>query len=64
MKKDSIRDYATEAFRFYAKSGGRDKIIKKVCSSGGKLYVMMCIVVRVKRTGNRSGFYFVETIFT
>lgn len=28
MKKDHIRDYATEAFRFYAKSGGRDAYIK------------------------------------
>ena len=24
MKKDHIRDYATEAFRFYAASGGRE----------------------------------------
>ncbi len=28
MRKDHIRDYATEAFRFYAKSGGKDKYIK------------------------------------
>lgn len=30
MKKDHIRDYATEAFRFYARSGGRDKYIKNL----------------------------------
>jgi len=30
MKKDHIRDYATEAFRFYAKSGGREKYIKNL----------------------------------
>ncbi|WHH58468.1 hypothetical protein [Petroclostridium sp. X23] len=28
MKKDHIRDYATEAFRFYAKTGGRESYIK------------------------------------
>ncbi|ACL77345.1 hypothetical protein [Ruminiclostridium cellulolyticum] len=28
MKKDHIRDYATEAFRFYAKSGGKESYIK------------------------------------
>lgn len=28
MKKDHIRDYATEAFRFYAKSKGKDEYIK------------------------------------
>ena len=27
-KKDHIRDYATEAFRFYAKSGGKEAYIK------------------------------------
>ena len=30
MKKDHIRDYATEAFRFYARSGGKEKYIKKL----------------------------------
>lgn len=30
MRKDHIRDYATEAFRFYAKSGGEDTYIKKL----------------------------------
>lgn len=30
MKKDHIRDYATEAFRFYAASGGREKYIKNL----------------------------------
>ena len=28
--KDHIRDYATEAFRFYAKSGGVKKYIEKI----------------------------------
>ena len=30
MKKDHLRDYATEAFRFYAKSGGKEKYIKNL----------------------------------
>ena len=30
MKKDHIRDYTTEAFRFYARSGGRVKYIKNL----------------------------------
>ena len=30
MAKDHIRDYATEAFRFYAKSGGVKKYIEKI----------------------------------
>jgi len=30
MKKDNIRDYTTECFRFYAKSGGRNKYIKNL----------------------------------
>jgi len=28
MRKDHIRDYATEAFRFYTKSGGRETYTK------------------------------------
>lgn len=30
MKKDHLRDYCTEAFRFYAKSGGRDSFLKSI----------------------------------
>ena len=30
MKKDHIRDYTTDMFRFYAKSGGKDKYIKSI----------------------------------
>jgi hypothetical protein len=30
MSKDHIRDYATEAFRFYAKTGGSKKYIEKI----------------------------------
>lgn len=30
MKKDHIRDYATEAFRFYAKTGGSEKYIEHI----------------------------------
>lgn len=29
-RKDHIKDYATEAFRFYAKSGGKETYIKKL----------------------------------
>lgn len=32
MKKDHIRDYATEAFRFYAKTGGSKKYIEKIAA--------------------------------
>lgn len=32
MKKDHIRDYTTEAFRFYARSGGREKYIKRLAA--------------------------------
>lgn len=30
MKKDYLRDYCTEAFRFYARSGGRSAFIKSI----------------------------------
>lgn len=30
MKKDHIRDYATEAFRFYAKSGGKEAYLNRL----------------------------------
>ncbi len=30
MSKDHIRDYATEAFRFYARWGGRDSYVKSL----------------------------------
>jgi len=30
MKKDHLRDYCTEAFRFYAKSGGRNTFLKTI----------------------------------
>lgn len=30
MKKDHLRDYCTEAFRFYAKSGGEKSYIKNL----------------------------------
>ena len=30
MKKDHVRDYCTEMFRFYAKSGSRNKYIKNL----------------------------------
>jgi hypothetical protein len=30
MSKDHIRDYATEAFRFYAKTGGSKEYIEKI----------------------------------
>ncbi len=32
MSKDHIRDYATEAFRFYARWGGRDSYVKSLLS--------------------------------
>src|SRR5690606_1489765 len=30
MKKDHIRDYATEAFRFYAKAGGYEQYVRNL----------------------------------
>lgn len=30
MKKDYLRDYCTEAFRFYAKSGGRSAFLRSI----------------------------------
>lgn len=30
MKKDHLRDYCTEAFRFYAKSGGRNTFLRTI----------------------------------